>query len=100
MNTGLLIRLFLCIVSLGGFLYSYIQEQNVITRLRLQIPASSHELEIVSQDITRLQFEIDQFENPMHLMELSRLPEYRHLKHPLVKEVLTITVSPEEEHKR
>lgn len=92
MNIGLLIRLFLCIMCLGCFLYAYIKEQNVITKLRLQIPVISHQLELAQQENTRLQFEIDQFENPVHLMEILRRPEYGHLKHPLVKDVLTISI--------
>lgn len=94
MNAGLLLRLFLCIVFLGGFLYAYIAKQNEITKLRLEIPSLSKKLDIVLQENTRLQFEIDQFENPLNLMEIARRPEYRHLKHPLLNEIVTIEVDP------
>lgn len=90
MNKGVLFRLFLAILTLGIFLYAYINKQNAITELRLSIPAMAKELEVAKQENTRLQFEIDQFENPLHLMELARRPEFRHLKHPLLKEIVTL----------
>ena len=90
MKIGLLIRLFICIAALSGILYLYIDKQNEITKLRLQIPHLKRELEKVHQDCVRIQFEVDQFENPVHLMELARKPEYSHLKHPRLNEILTI----------
>lgn len=90
MNTGFLFRIFLSILCLGVFLYLYINKQNGITELRLEIPQTAKELEALVQENTRLQFEIDRFENPLHLMELARRPEYRHLKHPLLKDIVTL----------
>ncbi|NGX53696.1 MAG: Cell division protein FtsL [Chlamydiae bacterium] len=90
MNLGLLIRMFICVLSLGGLLYFYISKQNVITELRLQIPAIQKEFREIEQENTRLQFVVEEFESPSHLMELARKPEYRHLKHPLVKDIIEI----------
>ncbi len=90
MNVGILSRVLLCIMILGCFFYAYISKQNSITALRLEIPQLSSEVEEIHQENSRLRFEIDQFENPVHLMELSRKPEYRHLKHPLVKDIIEI----------
>lgn len=97
MNLGIFIRVFLCILTLGVFLYAFINRQNHITELRLQIPVAARELQVIEQENTRLQFELDQFENPVHLMELARRPEFRHLKHPLVNEIITIYVPKIEE---
>jgi cell division protein FtsL len=94
MNPSLLIRIFFSIIVLAGFLYAYIHKQNEITTLRLKVPALAKELDEVEQENSRLQFEIDQFENPVHLMELARKPEFRHLKHPLVKDIIEIQVCP------
>ncbi len=88
MNYGYLIRLSLCIVVCGLLLYSYISKQNAITKVRLEIPKLMKQLEVVQQENTRLQFEIDQFENPLHLMEIANRAEYRHLKHPMQNEVI------------
>lgn len=90
MNFGLLFRLFLCIVILGSFLYLYIEKQNAITKLRLEIPQLAKEVQTIDQEIIRLRFEKELFENPLHLMEIARCPEYRHLKHPLLNEIETI----------
>jgi hypothetical protein len=43
----------------------------------------------IKEENIRLQYEIEQFENPQHLMELSRHTAFTHLKHPLVKDVAT-----------
>lgn len=92
MNLGIFIRLFLCVFVLGMFLYAFISKQNQITQLRLQIPIAGRALQEIQEENTRLQFEIDQFENPMHLMELSRRPEFSHLKHPFANEIITIYI--------
>ncbi len=92
MNHSLLIRLIICVVCLGAFLYIYIHKQNAITSLRLQIPAMAREVEKLKQEVVKLQYEIDSLENPLILMEKARQPEYRHLKHPLTKDVLSVVV--------
>lgn len=96
MQVGILIRLLLCVLMMGLFLYAYIVKQNSITELRLQIPSASRELQTILQENTRLQFEIDRFMNPRHLMELAREPRFSHLKHPLTDEVVTIEIQKEE----
>jgi hypothetical protein len=92
MSSAIFIRVLICIALLGVFLYGYISKQNTITELRLQIPIAAKELEAALQENTRLQFEIDRFENPQHLMELSSQPQFSHLKHPLLDEILVIEV--------
>jgi cell division protein FtsL len=92
MNFGVFFRLISCILFLVFFLYAYISKQNTITRLRLEIPQIAKKVESVKAENTRLQFEIDQFENPLNLMEIARRPEYRHLKHPLLNEIVTIEI--------
>lgn len=97
MNRGIFIRLSFCILILGVFLYAFIEKQNRITELRLQIPASARLLQAIQQENVGLQFEVDQFENPAHLMELARRPSFSHLKHPLANEIITIHLPPENE---
>lgn len=92
MNIGIFIRICFCILIVGILLYAFINKQNQITELRLQIPVASKELEMIQQENTRLQFEVDQFENPNHLMELARQPQFSHLKHPLVNEIIKVQV--------
>ena len=38
----------------------------------------------------RLQYEIDLFESPQHLMELARRSEFSHLKHPTAREIVQL----------
>jgi hypothetical protein len=90
MNKGLLIRIFICIFTFGLCLYSYIDMQNQVTQLRIALPALNKEIKAIQEENMRLQYEIDQFENPAHLMEVARLNEFSHLKHPLLKEVVSL----------
>jgi hypothetical protein len=92
MNTAVFVRILVCIAVMGCFLYAYISKQNSITELRLHIPVAARELERVLQENTQLQFEIDQFENPQHLMELASQPQFSYLKYPLLDEIITLEV--------
>ena len=62
-----------------------------MTRLRLEIPILSSELNKLKEQNNRLKYEIDLFENPEHLMQLARCSEFSHLKHPTLQEVLTVS---------
>lgn len=86
----LLARLLFCICIAGLALFAFIEKQNELTALRLQIPALSKELKKIQEENIRLQYEIDQFESPIHLMELARKPEFGHLKHPFLKDIIIL----------
>ena len=73
MSKELLIRLLICIFSVGLLLYAYIDKQNDVTELKIQIPKLSRELKEIREGNLRLQYVIDRFENPQHLIEFSRL---------------------------
>ena len=88
MKKTVAIRLFFCIFLLGLSLYSYIDMQNTLTALRIRIPALSQEVKNIEEENIRLQYEIDGFENPLHLIELARMHKLDHLKHPLVCDVV------------
>lgn len=89
-HRGMIIRLFICILAAAITVYAYIVKQNDVTELRLAIPAVAKELRQINDENIRLQYEIDQFESPIHLMELSRKPEFSHLKYPYVKDIVTV----------
>lgn len=86
----LLARLGICIGVLGLCLYSYLNMQNGVTHLKIQIPQKEKEIQLIREENSRLAYEIGQFESPSHLIELAHRPEYSHLKHPVLKEVLTV----------
>ena len=90
MNKGFLTRTVACIMFLSIFLYIYINKINDLTEYKLYIPKIEKEILLLQEENKRLEYIIDQFESPMHLMELARSPEYSHLKHPLLKDVLKV----------
>lgn len=90
---GLTIRLFICIIFVGLFLYKYIDNLNELTELQLMIPTLEKEVKEIKEKNLELQYEIEQFESPIHLMELARKPEFGHLKHPPLNEVILLPES-------
>lgn len=90
MTKGTLLRIFLCIFCAGIFLYSYIEKQNGLTRLRLKIPVLGKEIRDLKEYNTHLKYEIELFESPEHLITLSRNSEFSHLKHPLLKDIVAL----------
>lgn len=93
----LLIRIIVCIFVLGVSLYANIRKTNDLTLLRLAIPSLEKEVKALHLENERLQYEIDRFESPLHLMELLRKPEYSHLKHPFLHEIFILSENEREE---
>lgn len=91
MSKGMMTRILICICVFGLCLYSYLDKQNELTHLRLCIPVVAKEVKDLKEEDVRLQFEIDLFESPQHLMELIAHSEYSHLKHPLVKQIIQVS---------
>jgi hypothetical protein len=86
----LFIRLGVCLSLFGLCLYSYLDTQNELTQLKIQLPEVEKEIRLIREESRRLFFEIDRFENPSHLIEMAHRPEFSHLKHPLLREILTV----------
>lgn len=89
-------RLFLAVLIVGTALYSYVHKHNRLTEMRIRLPLLARELQAVEEENVRLTFSIEQFENPLHLMEIARKPQYAHLKHPLMTDIITIELQPHE----
>ncbi len=87
---GLLIRLLLCISFAGLALYKYIDKLNELTELRLSIPVLTREVKEIHEKNLELQYAIEHFESPGHLMELARRPEFGHLRYPSTREVILL----------
>jgi hypothetical protein len=92
--TLLYIRLMICILAAAFTLYLYIEKQNELTELRLYLPVLGKEVKRIQEENTRLTYEIDRFESPIHLMELARKPEFSHLKYGFVKDVVILPEPP------
>ncbi len=85
---GLFLRLLTCIFFTGFFLYLYIHQLNELTELRLAIPSLQREVQEIHEKNLELQYAIDSFESPIHLMELARKPEFGHLKYSSQNDVI------------
>jgi hypothetical protein len=64
--------------------------QNTLTLLKIELPEIDQEIKLVREENKRLSYEIDQFQSPSNLIELAHRPEFSHLKHPTLKEILTV----------
>lgn len=89
-QTKFLIRILFCIAVMAITLYAQIDTINDLTALRIAIPIMEREVKALQRENERLQYEIDRFESPIHLMELARKPEYGHLRYPRMDEVIEI----------
>lgn len=95
---GFLVRLFVCIGILGITLFAYVSKHNALTERRISVPIIAKELQAIEEENVRLMFSIEKFENPVHLMELSRKPEFSHLKHPLETDIIILDKGPKNEN--
>lgn len=90
MNRGLLLRLLICILAIGGFLYTYIDKQNDLTELKIKVPELAAKLRTLEEDNAQLSLEIERLENPTRLIALLKEKEYSHLHYPYLNEVMVI----------
>lgn len=89
-----MVRLLVVVVAVGATVYGYIHKQNALTEIRLSIPTLQRDLKKIQDENVRLQYEIERFESPLHLMELARKPEFAHLRYPSSKEVIVLKNPP------
>lgn len=85
---ALSLRLLICFAAVGLTLYGSILSTNDVTAVQLAIPILEKRVKNLQKENERLQYEVDQFENPLHLMELLRKPEFGHLKYPSTTDVI------------
>ena len=90
MNRGVLAKLVFCVFVFSIYLFNYMDRVSDLTKLKLKLPKVKREVYLILEENKRLKIEIERFENPSHLMELARSPEFAHLKHPLIKDVLKV----------
>jgi len=90
MTQGILIRLLICICTLGGVLCLYIDKQNEVTERKMQIPKLARRLHTLEEENAQLHYEVERLENPERLICLLRKPEFSHLKQPLLNDVMII----------
>jgi uncharacterized coiled-coil protein SlyX len=86
-------RFLFCVGVVTLFLFAYVEQHNRLTRLRIEVPLQEKKLKELQDENTRLQFEIEKFENPLNLMELAKKPQFSHLKHPYVTDIITVEIN-------
>lgn len=90
MSLGFFLRIMVCLAAVGTCLFIYIDALNNVTEMRLAVPDLAKEVRDIQEENYRLHYEIDNFESPLHLMELARKPEFSHLKHPYINSILIV----------
>ncbi|MBT3394166.1 MAG: hypothetical protein HN411_03540 [Waddliaceae bacterium] len=88
-------RIFFCIAFSFFMVFLYLDSQNDIMELRLSIPVVTRSINETRSKNKRLEYEIERFESPKNLIEMSRKPEFGHLSYPYVDDIIVVT---EEEH--
>lgn len=91
----MMFRVLICLLIGAITVYKYIDKVNEFTELQLSIPHLAKEVKEIKEKNLELKYEIEQFESPLHLMELARKPEYGYLKHPTIDEVVVLKKSDE-----
>lgn len=90
MNKILVLKIVFYIFISSTLFYKLISKENELTGLKLKIPKIEKEIKLLTEENKNLQYQIERFENPTHLMELARSKEFAHLRHPLFKDVLEV----------
>jgi len=89
-NQGPLIRLLICIFVISGLFYLYIDKQNELTQLKIEIPKLAKHFRALEEKNSQLKYEIERRESPERLIDLLRTPGFSHLKQPLVNDVVIV----------
>ena len=56
----------------------------------MHLPKLTKEIQAIQEVNANLEYQIECFENPQHLLSLASSPKYAHLKFPFTEEVLTV----------
>lgn len=87
MKKTLLIRITFCLTIIGVLSFLYLDRQNDVTKYRMEIPVLAKEIQSLGEQVKRLEYQIERFENPQNLMQLAECVDFSHLKYPAVSEV-------------
>lgn len=86
------VRLCSCVAIVGITLYAYVAKMNGLTSLRMQVPKLATNLRHIQEENRALEYRKEKFEDPAHLMQLLRKPQWSHLRYPSLDEVTTIKI--------
>lgn len=80
-----------CLAFVAGLAYLWLDRNNQLAQARLQIAPLQAACQTATREQTRLLFDIDAFENPLHMHRLLQQDRYRHLHFPRLHEVIFLT---------
>lgn len=90
MRFHIFVKTVFCALVFSLCFYSYLVKQNEVTELRIELPKIKKELEKLQAIHMGLQFQIEKFEHPSHLLELLAQKNYSHLKLPISSEIMKL----------
>jgi hypothetical protein len=85
-----MIRIFAALLALSFCLYTYLNEQNRCTEVKMKLPKLTKEIAAIRDVNANLAYQIECFENPQHLLALASTPAYSHLKFPYAPQIMTV----------
>ena len=85
-----MIRLLGCVLLFGGTLTLFLEQNNRLTKLRMELPHLQQELATGRDREQVLQVELERQESPDKLLEWARRPEFSHLEYPVRDEVVDL----------
>lgn len=85
-----LVRIMVCLLTLGAFLYLYVDRLNAHTELKLKIPQLAREMDQIKQNTLELSYQIECFKDPANLIQLAQRPQFSHLRFPYQEDVLHV----------
>jgi hypothetical protein len=85
------IQIGVCLLVLVCCFFTLLSKQNELTNLRISIPKKEKSLRLLKEAIAKIQYDIDQFEDPQNLLHIAAKDEFHHLKHPYFSNVVTVS---------
>ena len=89
-HTIFIAQLLICLAAAAAVTYNIVDRENELTALRRQLPQIERELRRLNEENRHLQYDVDRFATPLHLMELAEKPEFGHLHFPYSNDVVII----------
>ena len=82
--------LFLCIFFSAFLLCIYIDRQNELIQLKIELPLLAEQVKALEEENQILELKLNELHNPKNLLQYLRLPQLSHLKHPLPEDIVVI----------
>ncbi len=79
---NLLHQIWIGIFVVGLCFYLYVDRQNDLIKLQIELPLLRKELRLLEEENRQLLFAIEEFENPLRIMQLRKDPRFNYLKEP------------------